>query len=480
MPTGYSLRCTVGEGAVLFNSYSFVLIFLPLVLLGWWGLRARVHRLLFLTLVSYLFYAWWDFRFVPLMILSTSADYAAGRAIALSRSASRRTTLLVLLLIFNLGILAVFKYYDFFVGSLEGLGRLLGYHPEWPLLQVLLPVGISFYTFNSISYTIDVYRGKLAPARSFLEFSAFVAMFPHLVAGPIVRYADMARQFETLRVRPRLAEWVTGLWMFAIGMAKKVLVADVVARGLVDPLWSQASTLDAAGAWLAALGYTVQIYFDFSGYSDMAVGLALLLGFRFPQNFDSPYQSSSIGEFWRRWHMSLSFWLRDYLYIPLGGSRGSALLAGRNLLLTMLLGGLWHGAAWIFVLWGLYHGALLAGNSYLARLGWVPRSRPLAVAATFLSVVVGWVVFRARSVTEALAMLGSMSGLRSPESGSLHLVDPWAIVLTGSALAICFCAPNTWHLRFPRTRLAAALLAALVVACILRFAQPTPFVYFQF
>ena len=466
--------------AVLFNSYTFVLIYLPLALLGWWGLQARAHRLVFLTLMSYLFYAWWDFRFVPLMILSTSADYAAGRAIALSRSASRRTTLLVLLLIFNLGILAIFKYYDFFVGSLEGLARLLGYHPEWPLLQVLLPVGISFYTFNSISYTIDVYRGKLAPARSFLEFSAFVAMFPHLVAGPIVRYADMARQFERLRARPRPAEWVTGVWMFAIGMAKKVLVADVVARGLVDPLWSQAGTLDAAGAWLAALGYTVQIYFDFSGYSDMAVGLALLLGFRFPQNFDSPYQSSSIGEFWRRWHMSLSFWLRDYVYIPLGGSRGGAILVGRNLLLTMFLGGLWHGAAWIFVVWGLYHGALLAAHSYLARHGWVPRSRPLAVAATFLSVVVGWVLFRARSLSEALAMLGSMSGVRSPEGGSIHLVDSWAIVLTGSALAICFCVPNTWQLRFPRTRLAAALLAALVVACILRFAHPTPFVYFQF
>ncbi len=466
---------------MLFNSYTFVLIFLPLALLGWWGLRARAHRLLFLTLMSYLFYAWWDFRFVPLMILSTSADYAAGRAIALARSPSRRTTLLILLLIFNLGILAVFKYYDFFVGSLEGLGRLLGYQPEWPLLQVLLPVGISFYTFNSISYTIDVYRGKLAPARSFLEFSAFVAMFPHLVAGPIVRYADMAKQFERLRARPRPADWVTGLWMFAIGMAKKVLLADVVARGLVDPLWSQSKMLDTGEAWLAALGYTVQIYFDFSGYSDMAVGLALLLGFRFPQNFDSPYQSASIAEFWRRWHMSLSSWLRDYLYIPLGGSRGTALRAGRNLLLTMFLGGLWRGAASTFVVWGLYHGALLAGSSYLARLGWVPRSRHLAVAATFFSVVVGWVLFRARSVSEALAVLGSMSGLRSGEGGPIYSVEsPWTVALAGCALAICFCAPNTWQLRFPRTRLAAALLATLLVACILRFAQPTPFVYFQF
>jgi alginate O-acetyltransferase complex protein AlgI len=466
---------------VLFNSYTFLLVFLPLALLGWWGLKGHQSRLVFLTLASYLFYAWWDFRFVPLMVLSTSADYAAGRLIAASRSAPRRTTALVLLLIFNLGILGIFKYYDFFLGSLEGLARMLGYHPEWPLLQVVLPVGISFYTFNSISYTIDVYRGKLAPARSFLEFSAFVAMFPHLVAGPIVRYADMAGQFERLSLRPQPAAWVTGLWMFGLGMAKKVLVADVVARGLVDPLWEQAAGLGSAEAWLAALGYTVQIYFDFSGYSDMAVGLALLLGFRFPQNFHSPYQASSIAEFWRRWHMSLSFWLRDYLYIPLGGSRASTLVVGRNLLLTMFLGGLWHGAAWTFVVWGLYHGGLLAAHAWLRDRNWVPRSHVLSVAATFLTVVVGWVFFRARSVGEALAVLGAMVGVRVPEEGFIHLVDsPWTIALTGSALALCFWAPNSWEMRFPRTRLAAALLAALLVACILRFAEPAPFVYFQF
>lgn len=466
---------------MLFNSYTFVLVFLPLALLGWWGLRAHRSRLIFLTLVSYLFYAWWDFRFVPLMLLSTSADYAAGRLIAANRSASRRTAVLVVLLVFNLGILGLFKYYDFFVGSLEGLARLLGYNPEWPLLEVVLPVGISFYTFNSISYTIDVYRGKLAPARSLLEFSAFVAMFPHLVAGPIVRYADMARQFEALDRRPHAAAWVTGLWMFGLGMAKKVLVADVVARGLVDPLWEHAGHLGSAEAWLAALGYTVQIYFDFSGYSDMAVGLALLLGFRFPQNFDSPYRSSNIAEFWRRWHMSLSFWLRDYLYIPLGGSRASTARVGRNLLLTMFLGGLWHGAAWTFVVWGLYHGTLLASHAALKKRGWVPRSHALAVVATFLAVVVGWVLFRANSLAEALAMLGSMSGLRAAEGGYMHLVgSPWTIVLVGSALALCFWAPNSWEVRFPRTRLAAALLAALLVACILKFAQPAPFVYFQF
>jgi alginate O-acetyltransferase complex protein AlgI len=468
-------------GPVLFNSYTFVLAFLPLALLGWWSLRGQQSRLFFLTLASYVFYAWWDFRFVPLMLISTSADYVAGKAIAAGQTSHRRTAVLVILLTFNLGILGIFKYYDFFIGSLDGLARLLGYQPEWPLLSVVLPVGISFYTFNSISYTIDIYRRKLQPARSFLEFSAFVAMFPHLVAGPIVRYADMAGQFADLRIRAQASEWVTGLWMFALGMSKKVLVADVIARGLVDPLWGQAVGLDAAEAWLAALGYSVQIYFDFSGYSDMAVGLAMLLGFRFPQNFNSPYQASSIAEFWRRWHMSLSFWLRDYLYIPLGGSRGTTWVVARNLAITMFLGGLWHGAAWTFVLWGLYHGALLAGQAWAGRRGWESSSRGLSVVGTFLAVVVGWVFFRARSVGEAFAVLGAMFGWRRPEGGFMHLISsPWVIVLMISALALCFWAPNTWQLRFPRTRLAAALLATLLVGCILRFAEPAPFVYFQF
>ncbi|HEX6104892.1 MAG TPA: MBOAT family O-acyltransferase, partial [Gemmatimonadales bacterium] len=251
-------------------------------------------------------------------------------------------------------------------------------------------------------------------------------------------------------------------------------------RGLVDPLWGHAGRLDSAEAWLAALGYTAQIYFDFSGYSDMAVGLALLLGFRFPQNFDSPYRSANIAEFWRRWHMSLSFWIRDYLYIPLGGSRGSALVVARNLALTMLLGGLWHGAGWTFAMWGLYHGALLAGHGWLQRRNRVPSSRPLSVAATLLAVIAGWVLFRSASLGEALALLGAMSGLRAGEGGHLALVTSEAAGMLVVAAGIVFLAPNTWRMRFPRTRLAAALLAALLVLCVLRFAEPSPFIYFQF
>ncbi|HEX6644414.1 MAG TPA: MBOAT family O-acyltransferase [Gemmatimonadales bacterium] len=465
---------------MLFNSYGFLLAFLPLVLAGWWLLPTARARLGFLTAASWFFYAWWDLRFVPLMIVSTSADYFAGRMIATAASPGRRKLWLVLLLAFNLGLLGVFKYYDFFVGSLLGVGRMLGFDPSWPLLALVLPVGISFYTFNSISYTIDIYRGRLQPARSFLEFSTFVAMFPHLVAGPIVRYADMADQFERLAPRPRADEWVTGLWMFALGMAKKVLVADVIARGLVDPLWAGAAGLDTAEAWLAALGYTAQIYFDFSGYSDMAVGLALLLGFRFPQNFDSPYKSASIAEFWRRWHMSLSFWIRDYLFIPLGGSRGTTALVARNLLLTMLLGGLWHGAGWTFAVWGLYHGALLAGHAALSRRGWVPSSRALSVAVTFLAVVVGWVFFRSGTLAEAGRLLATMAGLREGEGGNLALVSAEAGATLLASAGIIFLARNTWEIRFPRTRLAAAALAALLVLCVLRFAEPSPFIYFQF
>ena len=466
---------------MLFNSYIFCFAFLPLVLAGWWLLREHRARLAFLTLASYFFYGWWDYRFVPLMLVSTSADYLAGRAIAATNSQRQKTIILVLLLILNLGILAVFKYFDFFAASYVGLGRALGFSPDVPLLHLVLPVGISFYTFNSISYTIDIYRGRLRPARSFLEFSTFVALFPHLVAGPIVRYADMGGQFEDLAARPRSGEWVVGFWMFVLGMGKKVLIADVIARGLVDPLWGHAARLDAAEAWLAVLGYTLQIYFDFSGYSDMAVGLAFLLGFRFPQNFDSPYRAGNITEFWRRWHMSLSFWLRDYLYIPLGGSRGTVSRTARNLFITMFLGGLWHGAGWTFVVWGLYHGVLLAAHALLRDRGWVPRFRLLAHAATFLAVMIGWVFFRATSLTEAGQLLATMTGLRQGEGGLGYLISsPAELGLVAAALGVVWFVPNTWEVRFPRTRWAAAGLAALFVLCALQFATPSPFIYFQF
>lgn len=457
------------------------LLFLPAALAGWWLLPTARVRLGFLTLASYFFYGWWDWRFVPLMLASTTADYLAGGYIARTSDPHRRRACLVLLLGFNLGILGVFKYWDFFAGSLRGLGSLLGADLNPPLLHLVLPVGISFYTFNSISYTIDIYRGVLRPARSILEFSAFVAMFPHLVAGPIVRYADLAPQFTRIAERPDRAAWRMGCWFFVLGMAKKVLVADLLAAALVTPLWHQAGLLDAGEAWLVVLGYTLQIYFDFSGYSDMAIGLAFLLGFRFPQNFDAPYQSANIAEFWRRWHMSLSFWLRDYLYIPLGGNQGSRRRTLRNLVMVMFLGGLWHGAAWTFVIWGLYHGALLAGHAVFRKRGWVPRARPLAVLCTFLAVMVGWVFFRSASLPEAWRLLGVMGGWRAGQGGNLALVTtPLAYGLLPLALGIAWFVPDTWRLDFPRRPAWGIALAVLLVLCLLRFATPSPFLYFQF
>jgi len=465
---------------VLFNSYTFVFLFLPLVLVGWWSIPTKNARLLFLALASYVFYGWWDFRFVPLMLISTSADFLAALAIERSRRPAARKAYLCALLVFNLGILATFKYYDFFADNYNGIAKLLGVTARLPLLGLILPIGISFYTFNSISYTIDVYRQRIRPAKNFLEFATFVAMFPHLISGPIVRYSDMDDQFAELPTRPDSGQLVVGVCFFVIGMIKKVLIADFLAARLVTPLFGHAHQM--VGAWLGSLAYTLQIYFDFSAYSDMAVGLAFFLGLRFPQNFDSPYKSVNISEFWRRWHMSLSFWLRDYLFIPLGGSRGTNLQTARNLALTMFLGGLWHGASWTFVLWGLYHGVLLVVHQVSKRRGWVPRSDAASIAITFVFVTFGWVLFRAPTIHSACATLASMLGAHGVESAHaiVRLVARPELGLLLGGLVLVFWAPNTWELRYPRTRWFAALLAFGFVVCTLRFAASSPFLYFQF
>jgi alginate O-acetyltransferase complex protein AlgI len=466
---------------VLFNSYIFVLVFLPLALAGWWLVPRHTIRLVLLTLASYGFYGWWNYRFIPLMVLSTSADFVAGWQIHRTVSKRKKTAWLAGLLVFNLGLLGIFKYFDFVASTWNALLGPL-HAPLLPLMHVVLPIGISFYTFNSISYTIDIYRGRLAPSRSFVEFAAFVAMFPHLIAGPIVRFSDMGGQFGELRRKPRADETALGLWLFVLGMAKKVLVADIIAAHFVTPLFASADGLRFVGAWVAVVGYTLQIYFDFSGYSDMAVGLALLLGLRFPQNFDSPYKSANPSEFWRRWHMSLSFWLRDYLFIPLGGSRGSAWKTARNIAITMFLGGLWHGASWTFVAWGLYHGALLAGHASLKRKGWVPGSRTIAVATTFLFVMVGWVLFRAESLGAALGIMGAMAGARGfePPAAAWGAWGTPHLLFLAVGLAAVFTLPNTWQIRYPRTVAAGITLAVLFVVCLLRFGTQSPFIYFQF
>lgn len=321
---------------MLFNSFIFLFAFLPVTLAVYWSLRRPRWRFAFLALASYVFYGYWDWRYVPLMIASTSVDWLAGRAIARSESPRRRRLLLASALTINLAVLGYFKYRGFFAGSLDGLGSLLGLGRPLPALAVVLPIGISFYTFNAMSYAIDIYRRKVAPARDYIDFAAFVSMFPHVVAGPIVRYSDIDAQLRDPEPRLSASLAASGLYFFTCGLVKKVLIADALAPH-VNALFGDPAHLGFVAAWGAAVGYALQLYFDFSGYSDMAVGLAFLLGFRFPQNFDSPYKAVNISDFWRRWNMTLSFWFRDYVFISLGGSRGSRLATLRNLLITMAL-----------------------------------------------------------------------------------------------------------------------------------------------
>lgn len=456
---------------MLFNSHIFLFVFLPLMLAGWWLLKGDRWRLLFLTLMSYAFYGWWDWRFIPLMIASTTVDYLAGARIAATEDPAARKRWLVWSLSFNLAILGIFKYYGFFVSSANAVATAMGATALIPVLHIVLPIGISFYTFNSMSYTIDIYRRRVDPAQSLLHFSAFVAMFPHLVAGPIVRYADIEHQFARLKRTLTASQASIGVFFFVTGLAKKLFLADRLAPQVDQYFASPGPAMGSA--WLMSLGYTFQLYFDFSAYSDMAVGLAHFLGIQFPQNFNSPYKAVNMQDFWRRWHMSLSTWLRDYLFIPLGGSRGGQLETLRNLMITMFLGGLWHGAQWTFVVWGIYHGALLVLNQALQRVSWIPDNRRLAQLATFVAVVFGWVLFRSVTLGDALTVWSAMTGARGFTLGPLPSVSYLAVL--GISAVIAFGAPNTWEIDFqPRPLTAYALAVAFAVA-VLSLESPSPF-----
>jgi alginate O-acetyltransferase complex protein AlgI len=466
---------------VLFNSYTFICGFLPLALLGWWGLSAARARLVFLALASYLFYAYWDWRYLPLLIVSTSVDFAAGHLIDRSGDELRRRVLLTVALTVNLALLAYFKYVGFFLGSLHGVAGAVGWGAKVPVLRAVLPIGISFYTFNSMSYTIDVFRRRVAPARSYVDYAAFVAMFPHLIAGPIVRYADIEGQLRRLAPRLTAGLAASGIWFFACGLVKKLIIADTLAPH-VSAQFSAAGGVGFAHAWFGAVGYSLQLYFDFSGYSDMAVGLAYLLGFRFPQNFDSPFKARNIAEFWRRWHMSLSFWLRDYLFIPLGGSRHGRARTLRNLLITMFLGGLWHGASWTFVVWGLLHGIYLVVHSVLRGRGLTPRSAVVNRVVTFVAVVVAFVIFRAPNLATAGDMLAAMAGLHGLEPvGTVRaLVTSGFALEVGALVAFVNIAPNTWEIDVGPRVWQGALVGLAAGAAFLLLATPHPFIYYQF
>jgi len=434
-------------------------------------------RKVLLLVASYYFYAYWDVRFLGLLILSTLWDYVIGRLLSSIDLKPIRRVLLGASLLGNLGVLGFFKYYNFFIDSAQSL---LG---SWGLqggsLEIILPIGISFYTFQTLSYTIDVYRGTLAPCRRLLDFSLYVAFFPQLVAGPIVRASEFLPQLDRM-LRPRPMQFYSGLAQLLRGFVKKVLIADHLAT-LVDPVFATPEHFAWSTVVLAVLAYAGQIYGDFSGYSDIAIGSARLLGFELPENFQHPYLARSPAEFWHRWHITLSSWLRDYLYIPLGGSRAGRWRTYQNLMITMTLGGLWHGASWNFVFWGIWHGLLLC----LTR-GWKPEAsdrrsvRLLSTSFTFVAVLIGWTLFRTASIGELLVLWNQ---LLAPVDGLLWL-PPLPLIALGLLIVEHAIWLSPWRpaLSLPPDRWYTPWAVGLAIAALVLFA-PTgfrPFVYFQF
>jgi D-alanyl-lipoteichoic acid acyltransferase DltB (MBOAT superfamily) len=506
---------------MLFNSYTFIFLFLPAVLLGYIVIGALLQQwaAAWLVAASLVFYAYWDPRYLSLLLISAVVNFFAGRGLAECPPGQlrRRRLLLALSIGFNLLLLGYFKYANFFIANLADATGL-----EITIRKVILPLGISFFTFTQIAFLVDAYRGE-AREPKFVHYLLFVTYFPHLIAGPILHHKEMMPQFaqpETYRFNA--ANLVTGCVIFIIGLFKKAVLADGVAH-YVSPIFDAAAKGQhflIQDAWGGALAYTFQLYFDFSGYCDMAIGASLMFGIALPLNFNSPYKSRSIVEFWRRWHMTLSRFLRDYLYIPLGGNRKGGARRYINLFLTMLLGGLWHGAGWTFVIWGALHGLYLAINHAFsvtrARLGLIAPSRIGSAASwlvTFLAVVVGWVFFRAESWDSALHILAGMAnitqcsvpGACGLDAGFFHAADSQAVLVwvwCAVLLAIAIAAPNTQEimrdrlsgltrpaetarlfgasLAFRSSRVWAAAVGVLLAIGLACLPQPTSFLYFNF
>ncbi|MCG8414834.1 MAG: MBOAT family protein [Pseudomonadales bacterium] len=465
---------------MIFSSNVFLFVFLPSFLACYY-LTPNRFRSWPILIGSYLFYAWWRIDFLALFAAVTVFNFVLGHKIHANRAVTvtaRRW--LQLGLAGNLGTLAYFKYANFGADTVYLVLTELGTDP-WLVTHVVLPIGISFYIFQAISYLVDVYRGDTPPTQSFIRFAAFIALFPQLIAGPVLRYKDVADQFESRT--HSMEKFSQGCERFMVGFIKKVIIADTIAP-LVDTGFAvQEPSL--ADAWLAMFAYTAQLYFDFSGYADMAIGLGLMLGFRFVENFNQPYISQSITEFWRRWHISLSNWLRDYLYIPLGGNRGSVVKTYRNLFLTMLLGGLWHGANWTFVVWGAYHGTVLAVERLLGVKAAFDNFNIARWLFTLLLVMLGWVVFRADSISAAAELyLGLINlqnlGLSSTMLSQMNdlqlatLIVAWVVIVIRGLkdrIDLARFVPSIGHAVVPVFALAVLKLSAQ---------SHSPFLYFQF
>ncbi len=461
---------------MVFSSAIFLYFFLPLFL-GAYYLCPKSLKSLVIALGSYVFYGWWRPDFVFLMLFSTVLDYYCGKAIASEQEkGGKGKRWLWLSMVANLGLLGYFKYANFGIETANAILERFGFETiSWT--KIILPVGISFYTFQTMSYTIDVYRRAAKPVSRFRDFMCYVALFPQLVAGPIVRYNSIAEQLRERR--HTFAKFFQGVLLFQIGFSKKLLIADVIGN-FADQAFA-GHQLSALDSWAGILAYAFQIYFDFSGYSDMAIGLGLMLGFRFPVNFDAPYRSASITEFWRRWHISLSSWLRDYLYIPLGGNRRGPIRTYVNLALTMLLGGLWHGASWTFIAWGGYQGFWLIVERLMGKDSFYRRApRLIRIALTFVLVLIGWVFFRSPDIQSALHYFAMMFG--QVEIGPPLDLRPIHLLALIVGAVVIWTLPTSQRLAARASPVVALGMQPVFLVAILHlhYQSHVPFLYYQF
>jgi alginate O-acetyltransferase complex protein AlgI len=470
---------------MLFPTFGFLLFFLA-VAAGLAILEERfTAKKALLVAASYFFYAQWDWRFCFLLAFSTALSFVAGLLLGKLEERGRQRLVLGIAVALHLGLLGIFKYLDFFVLSANELAHLLGLEHEVPFFEVLLPVGISFFTFHGISYVTDVYRGDVAVCRNPLDMALYMSFFPQLVAGPIVRAAYFLPQLARPSAEP--IPIAPALLLILGGLFKKVVIANYLATGLVDPIFAAPTSYGGPDLLLATYAYAVQIYCDFSAYTDMAIALAALCGFRFPANFNQPYRAERLREFWQRWHISLSSWLRDYLYKPLGGNRRGRLLTYRNLLLTMLLGGLWHGAAWKFIAWGALHGGGLAAERmiepWLGCRAATPLGRAIAVLVVFHFVCLAWIFFRAEDFEVARLFI---AGLFAGWGGGVQQAGPFVVGLIALGMAGQFLPDRLFERAAdaladaPLWGLGAAAGAAVAAINALGPDGIAPFIYFRF
>lgn len=461
---------------MLFTEPLFIVFFLCVFVVHW-TLQGHEVRKFFLLAASYVFYSAWDWRFCSLIMISTVIDFVVGGYLGRNPVSPRRRLVLIVSLVANLGILGFFKYFNFFV---ESANSLLGIE-SGRTLYIILPVGISFFTFQSMSYTIDIYRKKMKPVARFTDFALFVSFFPQLVAGPIVRAEQFLPQLETRKRFGQIA-FQSALMLFLIGFIKKACISDNIAP-IIDPVFANPEQYTALSTWIATLFYAVQIYCDFSGYTDMAIAAAALLGYTLTLNFNFPYFASNIAQFWQRWHISLSSWLRDYLYISMGGNRAGQFKLYRNLMITMLLGGLWHGAAWTFVTWGALHGIALVAHRYVSERLAIPEAigKSLGIVATMYWVCLAWIFFRCTSMSNALTMAKAYVTFQSPGEIALDgILLLWLIPLVVAHWVASRVDLPEKSKGIPDWAFSAGLGVAIVAALLFVPQHTKPFIYFQF